>query len=159
MGSVVVLVKIYTITCSIKLFNTARSSSSTKQQAARSKQRSSWTTVVELSAPSVHDFSGFGSSNHLSCQVLTFACQNLQLNSAHVAFGTRLFISTGQNQTWLVSFYFFLLIASWRYVVGCSQHFGIVGNGQVAVAIDEGDTALIQVCATGCAAFIFIHLI
>jgi hypothetical protein len=32
-----------------------------------------------------------------------------------------------------------------RYVVGCSQHFGIVGNGQVAVAIEQGDNTAIQV--------------
>lgn len=35
-----------------------------------------------------------------------------------------------------------------RYVVGCSQHFGIVGNGQVAVAIEQGDNTAIQVPQT-----------
>ena len=35
-----------------------------------------------------------------------------------------------------------------RYVVGCSQHFGIVGNGQVTVAVEQGDAAVVQVSPT-----------
>ena len=34
-----------------------------------------------------------------------------------------------------------------RFVVGCSQHFGIVGNGQVTVAVEQVDVATIQVCS------------
>ena len=40
-----------------------------------------------------------------------------------------------------------------RFVVGCSQHFGIVGNGQVAVAIEQGDSTAIQVRASARACF------
>ena len=36
-------------------------------------------------------------------------------------------------------------LPSVRYVVGCSQHFGIVGNGQVAVVSEQGGGAVIQV--------------
>ena len=38
------------------------------------------------------------------------------------------------------------LTGYFRFVVGCSQHFGIVGNGQVTVAVEQGDVATIQVC-------------
>ena len=38
-------------------------------------------------------------------------------------------------------------LPSVRYVVGCSQHFGIVGNGQVAVVSEQGGGAVIQVRA------------